>query len=127
MDLFIKVSMLADNTGPTRLAQNKRDRSEVFQFAATLAGHPTSLIERIYKRDGYSMWGVTLQRRMSLAPIASLMAGRSRPPADGPGRWLIEPIRHNGLVWYPQTANLAWCARRQGKCFFAGSSMPFES
>lgn len=121
LDLFIEVSMLADNHGPTRLAQHKRVMSEPFQFAAILAGYPTSLIERTFKRDGYIMWMVTLQRRMSLAPVASLMAARSRPPGDGPGRWVIEPVRHGGLIWYPQTANLAWCARREGKCFFAGA------
>lgn len=122
LDLFIKVSMLADNAGETRLAQHKRIMSEAFQLAAILAGYPTSLIERTDSRNGCKMWGVTLQRRLALAPIASLTMGRSRPPGGGPGRWVIEPVRHGGLVWYPQTANLAWCARREGKCFFAGAT-----
>lgn len=39
LGLFIRISMVADNSGPTRLHQKDRRQAEAFQFAAILTGH----------------------------------------------------------------------------------------
>ena len=112
LDLFIKVSMLADNCGPTRLAQKNRAAAEAFQFAAILAGYATSLIERVLKPresvpvtlDGrYSMWGVTLQSRKWMTPIDSARMAEKY----GSG-WSISRVEHDGIVWCPRTPNMTW-------------------
>ena len=127
LDLFIKVSMLADNNGPVRLAQRNRAAAEAFQFAAILAGHATSLLERVFKpretvpvtRDGrYSMWGVTLQRRKWFGPVDNLRRAQEARYVDA---WVMERVQHDGIVWCPCTENMTWLARRKGQCYFTGA------
>ena len=129
LDLFIKVSMLADNSGPTRLHQKDRRQAEAFQFAAILAGHATSLLERVFKprelvpvtRDGYSMWGVTLQKRKWFGPIDNLREAQRK---GAPNSWVMERVQHDGILWCPRTENMTWLARRNGHCYFTGPTMP---
>jgi hypothetical protein len=125
LDLFIKVSMLADNCGPTRLGQKERERAELFQFAAILAGYPTSLLDRVYKRDGYRMWQVTLWRKRTFNMVNAMEAGRRKPAGDGPGRFTIERVQHSGVIWCPRTPNMTWYARRNGTCYFTGNTHKF--
>ncbi len=120
LDLFIKVSMLGDNCGPTRLAQKNREAAESFQFAAILAGYATSLIKRVYKRDGYAMWGVTLQRRKWMNPADNARVAERR----GTG-WSTARVSHDGIVWCPRTPNMTWYARRNGHCYFTGNTHTF--
>lgn len=134
LELFIKVSMLADNCGPTRLAQNDRARAEAFQFAATLAGYGTSLLKRVYKpresvpatQDGnYTMWGVTLHKRRSFNPVANARAAAYN--GNPAGSWVTERVKHEGLVWCPRTPNGTWFARRNGQCYFTGNTHVFAA
>jgi hypothetical protein len=119
LDLFIKVSMLADNSGPTRLHQKDRREAEAFQFAATLAGYATSLLKRVFYRDGYVMWGVTLQKRKGFRPAHN----RDMSQKNGYiGAWVMERVEHDGIVWCPRTENMTWLARRNGHCYFTGTS-----
>lgn len=127
LDLFIKVSMLADNSGPTRLHQKDRRQVEALQFAAILAGHATSLLERVFKpresipatRDGYSMWGVTLQKRRWFDPVQNLRQSRRSGYVKS---WVMERVEHDGIVWCPGTENRTWLARRDGHCYFTGTT-----
>lgn len=129
LDLFIKVSMMGDNAGPTRLAQKNRDAAEAFQFAAILAGYATSLIERVSRpresvpvtRNGdYSMWGVTLQSRKWMNPADNVRMGKRH--SNG---WSIQRVHHDGIVWCPRTSNMTWYARRRGHCYFTGNTHTF--
>jgi hypothetical protein len=127
LELFIKVSMLADNNGPVRLAQRNREAAEAFQFAGILAGYATSLLERVFKpretvpvtHDGrYSMWGVTLQKRKWFGPVDNLRRAQEAGYVDA---WVIERVQHDGIVWCPCTENMTWLARRNGHCYFTGA------
>lgn len=114
LDLFIDISMRADNCGPTRLGQRKREMAEAFQFAAILAGHATSLLPRDYKRDGARMWHVTMRRNhRHIAPVNA---------ARGKYSFSIDRVTHDGLVWCPRTPNQTWYARRDGTCYFTGNT-----
>jgi hypothetical protein len=114
LDLFIDVSMRADNCGPTRLGQKSREMAEAFQFAAILAGRATSLLPRDYKRDGRRMWQVTMRRdHRWIAPVNA---------ARGKGGFAIERVIHDGIVWCPRTPNQTWYARRNGQCYFTGNT-----
>jgi hypothetical protein len=117
LDLFIDVSMRADNCGPTRLGQKSREMAEAFQFAAILAGRATSLLERIYKRDDYRMWQVTMRRNHR--HIVPANAAQEKRPGGG---FSIERVEHDGLVWCPRTPNQTWYARRDGTCYFTGNT-----
>ena len=110
--------MLADNSGPTRLHQKDRRGAEAFQFAAALAGYATSLLKRVFYRDGYVMWGVTLQKRKGFRPAHN----RDMPQKNGYiGARVMERVEHDGIVWCPRTANMTWLARRNGHCYFTGT------
>jgi hypothetical protein len=121
LDLFIKVSMLADNSGPTRLHQKDRREAEAFQFAAALAGYATSLLKRVFYRDGYVMWGVTLQKRKGFRPAHNLQVAQKTGYA---ATWVMERVEHDGIVWCPRTENMTCLARRNGHCYFTGPTMP---
>ena len=126
LGLFIRISMVADNSGPTRLHQKDRRQAEAFQFAAILAGHATSLLERVFKprdtvpvtHDGrYSMWGVTLQKRTWFGPVDNLRQAQRK----GTPGWVMARVQHDGIVWCPCTENMTWLARRNGHCYFTGA------
>jgi hypothetical protein len=121
LDLFIKVSMLADNCGPTRLSQVSRERAEAFQFAAILAGHATSLRKRTWDdrwvRNKNAQWVVTMKRGSWITPV------NSATEADkSGGGWSGQRMTHAGQVWCPRTANQTWYARRNGQCYFTGNT-----
>jgi len=122
LDLFIKASMLADNAGPTRLSQANRERAEAFQFAAVLAGYPTSLLERRVGGTGpYAgtpMWQVTLQRRRFVTPAMAAYETKRL----GSNGWKNERVTYDGVVWCPRTPNQTWYARRNGTCYFTGNT-----
>ena len=124
LDLFIKISMLGDNSGPTRLHQHKQAQAEAFQYAATIAGYGTSLLERVDSRFDapYSMWGVTLQKRRWVTPMNNVKVG-----SKCENGFKIERILHEGIVWCPRTKNATWFARRDGQCYFTGNTHIFNA
>ena len=128
LDLFIKVSMLADNCGPTRLSQSSRERCEAFQFAATLAGYPTSLLERktggTGRYAGRPFWVVTLMKRRWITPVDSAHIAERQKCENG---WRMQRVEHDGIVWCPRTPNMTWFARRNGQCYFTGNTHVFAT
>jgi len=113
LELFIMISMLAENCGPTRLAQKNKVAAESFQFACILAGWATSLLHRPKPDNRAGMWGVTIRRQRYLCPVVSHRQ-------SGPFR--IEEVEHDGIVWCPVTPNQTWMARRRGTCYFTGNT-----
>jgi hypothetical protein len=110
--LYIDVSMLADNCGPSRLAQKDARQAEAFQFACILAGFNTS----IRARKG-GAWVVGMNRRTRHMPIAAARQGKE---------FTITQVEHDGIVWCPRTPNMTWYARRNGTCYFTGNTHTFN-
>ncbi|MFB7113476.1 DNA cytosine methyltransferase [Streptomyces sp. NPDC056291] len=115
LDLLIEASMLADGTTRVRngrresvLSQNRQDRAEGFQFAATLAGRATSIHRREfqYKGKGYPMWAVSLLERTTAKPLRQAVA---------------EWTTYTGTVWCPTVEHGTWLCRRNGLVHWTGN------
>lgn len=113
LDLFIEVSLAADNCGPRKLAQKEHKRAEAFAFAAILAGWAVSI--RIHKTPNadYDMLLVTLMKKRQINPRLAA----SQPHA----RLKINTVNHKGVVWCPTVQNGTWLARRKGSVYFTGN------
>jgi hypothetical protein len=112
LDLFIEVSMLADNNGSQHFSQKNPAHADAFQFACTLAGVGTSIrqhnkVDRDRVGDQYQMTAVTLRRRKFFAPVNTQ----------------VSHVRHTGVVWCPTTPNGSWFAKREGTTYFTGNSI----
>lgn len=111
LELFLRISMLADNAGEHVFAQKDPAMAEAFQFAATLAGYPTSSYTRAKGEKSHSpglpMHYVRLRSQRFMWP------GR-------PG--VRKTVRYDGVVWCPRTPNQTWLARRNGKVYFTGNT-----
>jgi hypothetical protein len=113
LDLFIRVSLLADGSnGQTvtwhELAQKNKAMAEAFQFAATLAGMATSL-----RQLKSGMWCVHLRHLTHFTPKAA---------ASRNGTFNITTERYDGRVWCVSTPNRTWLAKRRGTVYFTGNS-----
>ncbi|TDQ55184.1 Hint domain-containing protein [Actinorugispora endophytica] len=119
LDLFLQVSLLADGHGnrtvdAQALSQKSRAAAEAFQFAATLAGHATSLRRRPpTKNTKYDMWKVELRRKTHFSPKAA---------AARESTFSITREPYEGHIWCPTTPNGTWLARRKGTVYFTGNS-----
>lgn len=111
LELFLRVSMLADNAGAHVFGQKDPAMAQAFQFAATLAGYPTSSWTRLKGERSYSpglpMHYVRLRTQRHLLPGL-------------PG--VRKAVTHDGVVWCPRTPNQTWLARRNGKVYFTGNT-----
>jgi hypothetical protein len=117
LDLFIKVSLLADNNGKNKLAQKNKCMAEQFVLACLLAGYAVSIREGSIKKnsfkDGYRMWIVNILKKHHVYPQET-----SRPGSV----FRKERVMHDGIVWCPRTKNQTWLARRNGSVYFTGNS-----
>ncbi|WP_017590296.1 N-acetylmuramoyl-L-alanine amidase [Nocardiopsis ganjiahuensis] len=119
LELFIRVSLLADGhnnrtVNAQALSQKSRAAAEAFQFAATLAGHATSLHRRPpTKSTKYDMWKVELRRKTHFSPKAA---------AARKSAFSITEETYGGHIWCPTTPNGTWLARRRGTVYFTGNS-----
>lgn len=107
LELFIKVSMLADNNGKRRFAQKDRNAAEAFAFACILAGYPVTV------RQGSSgLWSVYSPKTNTVAPVrASAKTGMTTTEVD-----------YDDVIWCPTVKNHSWMARRNGVTYFTGNS-----
>lgn len=115
LELFISVSMLADNNGARSLAQKNRAAAEAFQFAVTLSGRASSLRPtKPGQSTPYPMWKVELRTKTHFSP---------GPAKNNPnGSFRIEKVILDGVVWCPRTENQTWLARRNGSVYFTGNT-----
>ena len=111
LELFLHVSMLADNCGKHVFAQKDRAAAEAFQFAAILAGYPTSSWIRAKGKNSHSPG--LLMHHVRLRAQRFLWPGRPGVRAD---------VEYDGVVWCPRTPNQTWLARRNGKVYFTGNT-----
>lgn len=119
LELFIDVSLLADNRGPDLFSQKNHAMSEAFAYAAILAGHSVSIrpqyqpvINKSGEEHGYDMLNVRLMKKDTTNPVAANKA---------PGRFSIQEVDYRGKVWCPTVENSTWLARRNGSVYFTGN------
>lgn len=119
LDLFIAVSMLADNCGTNRFGQKDARRTEALGFAVVLSGRNVSYSSRT-REDARPEWPthtahmVGIKKRRHVIPMEN---ARVVPGA------VAERVTHDGIVWCPTTPNGTWFARRKGTCYFTGNSV----
>jgi len=110
LDLFIAVSLLADNNGPRRLAQRDPAAAEAFALACILAGSAVSLRQGSVNQAGYRMTNARMLSKLHIYP------------QERHGRFRIRRVGYDGRVWCPRTPNQTWLARRRGSIWFTGNS-----
>lgn len=103
LDLFVKVSMLADNNGEYALSQRSKYALDSFQMALTLSGVHSGMSS---EQDKAGMWycGIHKTNYMKVLPKH------------------FDWIYYDQEVWCPTTQNGSWLARRNGKIYFTGNS-----
>lgn len=117
LELFLRVSLLADNCGGPRFGQKDPRRSEAFAFAAILSGQAVSYQTR-ERTDARPEWPdhianiVRVRERRWTNPKESAQRGTAR----------FEVVEHDGPVWCPTVENSSWYARRGGTVYFTGNS-----
>lgn len=116
LELFINISMLADNNGDVRFSQKRKDMAEAFAFACILSGRSVSI-----KRTSINtcpMWTVTMQKKQFHKPVAAANIAKS---GNSSGMKMIKGI-YNGIIWCPRVDNGSWLARRNGTIYYTGNS-----
>lgn len=115
LEMFLDISMKADNRGPELFSQKHHPAAEAYAFAAILAGKPVSIKPQWQPvgEDGYEMLNVRTMKKHSIGPVAS---SKSKS-----GRFVIERVPHEGIVWCPTVDNSTWLARREGSVYFTGN------
>lgn len=114
LELFIEVSLLADNNGERRFAQKDLKSAEAYAFACVLSGRPVSIRPHQPTSSCPSiMHNVYSSRKDHHAPRAAANMGKEMR---------IEWKRHAGVVWCPRVKNSSWLARRNGSVYFTGNS-----
>jgi peptidoglycan hydrolase-like protein with peptidoglycan-binding domain len=120
LELFITVSMLADNNGKRSLAQKSKAAAEAFALACILSGRAVSIKQRAATSSTpYPMWAVQMMRKMSINPRAAHNA------KSGP--FTISDEEYEGKIWCPRTQNATWMARRSGSVYFTGNTFLYDS
>lgn len=115
LEMFLEISMTADNRGPGLFSQKHHPASEAYAFAAILAGKPVSIKPQWQPvgDGGYDMLNVRVMKKHSVGPVASANREGSR--------FVIERVPHEGIVWCPTVENSTWLARREGSVYFTGN------
>jgi hypothetical protein len=101
LQLFVDVSMAADNAGRSCFGQKDPRRVEAFELACILLGIATSR----YQTKG----GIHI---VSMHKTTRVWLGEARR----------EWVEHDGIVWCPVTASGSWLARRHGTLYFTGNT-----
>ncbi len=119
LELFLNVSLLADNAGGPRFGQKDPARSEAFAFAAMLAGYGVSYRQRTkretrpgWREGAYTAHIVRLRRNKFI----NMKEGAQR------GSSTFRHVIYDGQVWCPTVENGSWLARRHGSVYYTGNS-----
>ncbi|AKC02930.1 TerL [Gordonia phage GordDuk1] len=112
LEMFINVSMLADNRGPCIFSQKNHAASEAFAFAAILSGRSVSIKKQWQPcgNNGYWMLNVRLMKKTSVSPVHAARYG---------GTNVTE--RYTGVLWCPTVKNSSFLTRREGNVYFTGN------
>lgn len=121
LELFIKVSALADGTAAynKQLTQKLKPMAEQFALACILSGRRVSINET--KTDSWCVgYGHGLYTKLhSFKDTVQRI--------KNPKNTKFEVVEHEGVVWCPETPNGTWLARRGGKVYFTGNSKSVSS
>lgn len=119
LELFIHVSLLADNCGDNKFGQKDRARTEAFGYACILAGDAVSYHTRVktesregWKAGEYVSYQCYRRKRRVVKPKENAQRGVST----------FREVPYSGIVWCPTTENGTWYARRNGSVYFTGNS-----
>lgn len=115
LELFVQVSLLADNCGEGKLAQKNHAATEAFAYAAILSGRGVSIREHITPGRDYDM----LLCRLLKLPYHRPVYASKRENA----RFRIFNKKYTGTIWCPQTENASWLARRRGSVYYTGNTI----
>ena len=120
LELFIEVSVLADGckNQDKQLTQKEKSMAEQFALACILSGRRVSVTQT---KSGAWCVGYGRQLRTKLnnykETVKRVLGTKTK----------FEVVKHQGMVWCPQTLNGTWLAKRNGKIYFTGNSKSVSS
>ena len=120
LELFIEVSVLADGckNQDKQLTQKEKSMAEQFALACILSGRRVSVTQT---KSGAWCVGYGRQLRTKLnnykETVKRVLGTKTK----------FEVVKHQGMVWCPQTLNGTWLAKRNGKIYFTGNSKTVSS
>lgn len=112
LELFIKISLLADRSNSKQLAQKSREGAEQFALACILSGRRVSI-----HKNKYDMWVVTFGTNV-LASVSAMVYSVSENTKFG-------VVDFDGMLWCPTVPNGTWLARREGTVYYTGNSYSY--
>lgn len=119
LELFLRVSMFADNCGERKFCQVARARTEAFGFAAILAGDSVTYGTRTRKADRPGF----LREEYTTHLVRRRTCRWVNPKENAQrGAATFAQVVYDGGVWCPTTDNGTWLARRNGTVHFTGNS-----
>lgn len=116
LELFIQVSLLADNCGENKLAQKNHKAAEAFALACILAGSCVSI--RLHHDRANEKYSMMLARRLKKTHINPYLLDQNKVNA-----FSITKEAYTGTVWCPRTKNKSWFARRNGSVYYTGNTI----
>ena len=120
LELFIEISVLADGckNNDKQLTQKEKPMAEQFALACVLSGRRVSITQT---KSGAWCVGYGRQLRTKLnnykETVKRVLGTKTK----------FEVVKHQGMVWCPQTLNGTWLAKRNGKIYFTGNSKSVSS
>lgn len=117
LELFLEVSLIADNCGDNMFAQKNHAAAEAFAFAAILSGKTVSIRQKWQPTasGGYDMLLSRILKKEKFLPKQ-----RACHPTSV---FKMIDQKYTGVIWCPQTANKSWFARRNGSVYFTGNTI----
>lgn len=117
LELFLEVSLIADNCGDNKFAQKNHAAAEAFAFAAILSGKTVSIRQKWQPTasGGYDMLLSRILKKEKFLPKQ-----RACHPTSV---FKMIDQKYTGVIWCPQTANKSWFARRNGSVYFTGNTI----
>lgn len=117
LELFLDVSLIADNCGDNKFAQKNHAAAEAFAFAAILSGKTVSIRQKWQPTasGGYDMLLSRILKKEKFLPKQ-----RACHPTSV---FKMIDQKYTGVIWCPQTANKSWFARRNGSVYFTGNTI----
>jgi len=105
IDTFVKADGWIDSSGTQAIAQKDKDTSDILCMIAALAGYVPSLI----KSNGCHTIRMTQFKTVETAEL--------KP----------QNVRYKGTIWCPSTPNGTFYARRKGRCYWTGNTLPTDA
>lgn len=115
LNLFVQRSLDGDGAKGCIFSQRLEGRNKAFEMACALLGRATNTTSHADKRPHLA------HKRLYLTNVLTKLYVSPKNTSALGGRFVMETVRHTGVVWCPTVANGTWLARRRGSVYYTGN------